>query len=370
MSIAIHRYPFGPFLYKDISICLVLLAFAAHGTAQSSAPMLRDVAPFPVGAAISPALLRTKPAYRSVTAQEFNSLTPENCMKMYAIYKDSSRYDFADADSLVAFAQQHRQRVHAHALVWHWYSRIGWLRRWSGDSLAWEKLFKTYIADVASRYRGKVASWDVVNEAFHDDGTLRVHDRDTTDKEDDGSIFARQLGPDYLARAFQYAHAADPEALLFYNDYGQEGHPAKTAAIDRMVRDFRQRGIPIHGLGLQMHLGIGASKRGIRTAIRAAAGTGLLIHISELDILVSDWKKNPDLQYTPRLQRRHAQMYRFVVRTFCREVPPAQRYGITLWGVTDAHTWVTGLGFRDFPLLFDTEYRRKGVYQAFVKGLP
>jgi endo-1,4-beta-xylanase len=336
-------------------------------TAQNT---LRSVASFPIGAAVSPKLLQSEPAYRAVAAQEFSSLTAENCMKMYAIYKDSSRYDFADADTLVAFAQRHNQRIHGHTLVWHWSGRMGWVKRFSGDSAAFERLFRRYITDVAGRYKGRVVAWDVVNEAFEDDGSLRVEDRDTTNKDDDSSIFARRLGPDYVARAFQYAHAADPKALLFYNDYGQENHPEKSAAISRMVDDFRRRNVPIHGIGLQMHLGIGVSKRGIRKAIKTAAATGLLVHISELDILVSDWKKQPNLKYTKRLERRHCRRYQFVAKTYRKVVPPAQQYGITLWGVDDGHSWITkSMGFTDFPLLFDAQYRKKKVYWAFAKGM-
>ena len=224
---------------------------------------------------------------------------------------------------------------------------------------------KTHIQTVVAHFKGRVAAWDVVNEAFTDDGRLR----NVEAKEKDSSLWRQKLGPDYLARAFQYARQADPDVLLFYNDFGQESHPAKTKATLDMVTDFRRRGVPIDGLGLQMHIGVSQSNDGIRQVIQQFAGSGLRVHISELDILASDWKKDSTLRYTEALQTKQADKYRFIAETYKTLVPRPQQYGITTWNVGDGDSWITKQGYTDWPLLFDREYKRKKTYYAFAEGL-
>jgi endo-1,4-beta-xylanase len=199
---------------------------------------------------------------------------------------------------------------------------------------------------------------------------LRLYDRDTTDTRDGGSIWARKLGHNYVARAFQYAHEADPKALLFYNDYGHENSPAKLDAILNLVDDFKRQGIPIHGLGLQMHLSLSTPDSAIETALRRCTATGLLIHISELDIAVSNWKKNASLQYTDSLQKRQAEKFRFVAEAYRKIVPEKQRYGITFWNVGDGDSWLRSfIQSNEWPLLFDESYERKPAYDEFKRGL-
>jgi len=214
---------------------------------------------------------------------------------------------------------------------------------------------KTHIQTVVSHFKGKVGSWDVVNEAFEDDGTLRK------------SIWWQKLGPDYIARCFQYAHEADPDALLFYNDYGQEYSPAKRTAIVNMVNDLKSRGIPIHGIGLQVHTRYNMSTANLAAAISSAAQTGLKVHIAELDIAVNP-NNDPALVFTPALAAAQAQQYKFIVQTY-HGIPAAQQFGITTWNVSDADSWIPPTYKRpDWPLPFDSGYRRKPAYYAILEG--
>jgi endo-1,4-beta-xylanase len=328
-----------------------------------SAVTLKGTAPFPMGASVDPTLLITKSAYRDRVIKEHNSITAENAMKWGWLHPSETTFNFKDADAIVAFAEQNKMRVHGHTLLWHT-GNPTWLNNVNGDSLAWENLMKTHIQIVAEHFRGKVTSWDVVNEAFHDNGTLR------SGYDSDNSIWAAKLGSDYIARAFRYAAAADPNALLFYNDYDQESKPGKLQAAVNLVNDFKKRGIPIHGIGLQMHIGLGTDLAGIETALKTLAATGLKIHMSELDINMSNFQKNPNLRYTDALAQQQREKYRQVVSAYKRLVPPAQQFGITNWNVGDGDSWIRQvIQPNDWPLPFDEGYLRKPAWFGIVDGL-
>ncbi|MVM36679.1 hypothetical protein GO730_01700 [Spirosoma sp. HMF3257] len=208
---------------------------------------------------------------------------------------------------------------------------------------------------------------DVVNEAFDNQGAIRKDSLNTVGK----TLFnvGRILGNDYVARMFQYAHRIDPNAKLFYNDYGQETRPAKLAAIVKLANDFKRRGIPIDGLGLQMHISIDTPNEGIENAIHKLAETGLLIHISELDIALNPGKKK-DFAVTPGLLEKQYQKYKFVVSTYKKRVPASQQFGITLWGVDDGTSWIPGFcQCLDAALPFDASFGKKRAYQGFLDGL-
>ena len=330
---------------------------------------LKSVAPFKVGAAIDVSLCQNDIAYRSILVKEHNSITTENALKWPTVHPAESKFDFSGGDYIAAFCVANKKRMHGHCLVWYT-ANPDWLNQFSGDSLAWESLFKTHIQTVVAHYKGKATGWDVVNEAFHDgDGSLRVDDMDATDNFDDGSIWARHLGRDYIARAFIYAHEADPDALLFYNDYGQEWGTRKTDSIIAMVSDFKKRGIPISGLGMQMHTDINASADGITVALQKLAATGLSVHISELDIGVNP-SNDPSAIFTNARSQQQADKFGFIVHQYRQLVPTAQRYGITTWNVTDKDSWiVTYLNHKDWPLLFDNTYQRKAAYYSFRSAL-
>lgn len=326
---------------------------------------LKGVAAFKIGAAIDVYRLQTDQLYKNTLLKQQSSITIENAVKWTSVHTSQNSFDFSGGDYIADFCIANNKRLHGHCLIWY-AANPEWLNNFTGDSLAWENLFKTHIQTVAAHYKGKATGWDVVNEAFHDeDGTLRVQDVNQTDNYDDGCIWARHLGVDYIARAFEYAHEADPDALLFYNEYGQEWSDAKITSIINMVNDFKARGIPINGLGLQMHTDINASNDGIINAIQTLAATGLLIHISELDISVNT-SNNQALAFSADLQKKQADKYAFLATQYKTLVPAAQQYGITTWNVGDKDSWIrTYIMHKDWPLLFDDNYEKKSCYFSF-----
>lgn len=311
--------------------------------------------PFPFGAAVNAALLKSNANYRALVVKEFGSITAENAMKFGALHPAQNTYTYTDADEIVALAVADGKRVHGHTLNWY-KSLPAWVTNFSGTTADWENLLKTHIQTVVGHFKGKVASWDVVNEAFEDDGTYRQ------------SIWVQKLGTDYIARAFQYANQADPDALLFYNDYGHEYSATKRTAIINLVNNLKSRGIPIHGIGMQMHTRYNQTDANISAAIAAAASTGLKVHISELDIAL-----NPDgvqtLTYNASLADLQAAKYKYIVQTY-NAIPKAQQFGITTWNVTDGDSWIpTEYSRPDWPLPFNSNYERKAAYQGILDGV-
>jgi endo-1,4-beta-xylanase len=326
---------------------------------------LKSTAPFPVGSAIGTPGLKTNYLYYYTLITEFNSITPDYEMKFDWVEPQQGQFNYADGDYIVAFAAQHHMRMHAHNLIWH-QALPDWVVNFSGDSTAWEDLFKTHIEGEAAHYKGQVSSWDVVNEAIRDDdGTLRNKDVNPGD----GSIWRQHLGPDYIARAFQYAHEADPNALLFYNDYGQEWNNVKLDSMIALVTGLKNRGIPISGIGMQMHIDINTDNSNITAALKRLAATGLLVHISELDISVNP-NNDPSIVFVAGLQQLQSAKYEFVAQTYINTVPKAQRYGMTVWEFSDANSWIPAFyNRRDWPLPFDSLYKKKPAYYGYLKGL-
>lgn len=314
---------------------------------------LYKVMPFPVGAAVSVNLMKNNIKYNGVVTKEYNSMTAENAMKFGALHPAENTYFWDDADYLVNYALTNNKRIHGHTL--NWYTSLpSWVTNYVGDSAAWENLLKTHIQTVVTHFKGKVSSWDVVNEAFNDDGTLR------------NSIWVQHLGTDYIARCFQYARQADPNVLLFYNDYGHEYSSAKRTAITNMIASFKTRGIPIDGIGMQFHMTYTQTDANISAAITSAASTGLKVHISELDIRLNNDKSFTSFSAT--LSAQQAAKYKYVIQTY-KAIPASQQFGITTWNVSDADSWIPGwLGVPDWPLPFDANYLRKAAYRAIIEG--
>ena len=315
---------------------------------------LYKVVSFPVGASLNVSLMKNNAKYNGVVTKEYNSITAENAMKFGALHPSENTYNWTDADYLVDYAQANSKRVHGHTLLWYT-SLPTWVTNFVGDSTAWENLLKTHIQTVVKHFKGKVASWDVINEDFEDTGVPR------------NSIWRKNLGNDYVARCFKYAYEADPTALLFYNDYGHEYSPAKRTAIINLITDLKSRGIPIHGYGMQFHMTYTQTDANIFAAISSAAATGLKVHISELDIRLNNDKSKTT--FTATLAAEQAAKYKYVVQTFKSQVPVNQQFGITTWNVGDADSWIPAwLGAPDWPLPFDANYLRKPAYRAIVEG--
>jgi endo-1,4-beta-xylanase len=321
---------------------------------ETAAPSLWQAAGNPglrIGTAVEPGILAADATYRSTVSRVFNTLTPENVMKFDHIHPAPQSFDFCDSDALVSYAAANHMQVRGHTLVWH-QQLPEWLSRgeFSRDELI--AILRNHIQTVVGRYRGQVWAWDVVNEAFESDGSLR------------DSLWLRGIGPEYIEMAFGWAHEADPEALLFYNDYAAEGMGAKSDAIYALLGRLRGQGVAVHGAGLQMHLEAGKApaRDEIARNMTRLAALGLEIHVTEMDVRVA-------LPVTAAKLRAQAETYRDVVGA-CVAVQACR--SITFWGVTDSHSWIASTAsFAGFgsALLLDEAYGYKPAYQGVRDAL-
>jgi endo-1,4-beta-xylanase len=224
-----------------------------------------------------------------------------------------------------------------------------------------------FIRNTVTRYAGKVKAWDVVNEAISDGtGTIRTHTGTTTADE---FYWSQYLGREYALKAFQYARAADPSALLFINDYNLESDNIKLDSLLAFVGELKAKGAKIDGIGTQMHISINTSQAGIDNMFRKLAATGLKVRVSELDIRINP---NNAAGFTPSAGVLDSQvaMYRYVIDSYFKNVPAAQRYDFTVWGVADSDSWIVTTQKKvDFPLLFDANYGKKPAYTSVLQAL-
>jgi endo-1,4-beta-xylanase len=321
---------------------------------------------FPMGVAVSPQALRS--ADTLLILKQFNSLTPENAMKMGPIHPKENIYNWKDADFIVDFARRHRLRVRGHNLCWH-NQTPEWLFIDSGKTVTREMLLqrlKEHIQTVVSRYKGSIYAWDVVNEAISDRPGEYLRN----------SRWLQICGEEYIAKAFQYAHEADPDALLFYNDYN-EINPAKREKIYLLVKSLIDAGVPIHGIGLQGHWAINEPGREqLDSTLRKFASLGLKVQITELDISVypkehvARERKPEDVldQFTTEREQKQIEEYRTCFSVFNKYHKALS--GITFWNISDRHSWLDNFPVqnrKDYPLLFDQNGQPKKVYYEVVR---
>src|SRR5262245_43052737 len=259
--------------------------------------------------------------YMTVLTREFNVITPENDMKFGPLRPAQNQFRFARADSMVAFAATNGMKVRGHTLVWH-QQLSSWLigGSWTTDQA--KALLDEHITTVVSHYKGQLAAWDVVNEAFDDGGGVRA------------TFWYSKIGSGYVEQAFRTARAADPDTPLFYNDYNIEGMNAKSDAVYAMLADFKTRGVPVDGIGMQMHLIVGTLPplASIQQNFARFAALGLKIHITELDIRMN-------LPATAQFLSAQAQNYHDVF-DICTKEPACEM--VVMWGFTDRASWVPG----------------------------
>src|SRR5436190_2851323 len=299
-----------------------------------------------VGAAIKSGLLGDG-TYAGVLRRHFNYLTAEFEMKWDAIERTRGSEDFRAGDTIVAFGLGNGMQVKGHALIWHG-SVPGWLSALSPAEF--RAAFEAHIRSVAEHFRGRVYAWDVVNEAVADDGSGL---RDT--------VFRQKLGDQYIADAFRLARQADPQALLFYNDYGGEGLTQKSNRIYDLVAGLRAQGVPIDGVGMQMHITASnaPSDASIASNIHRLTALGLLVNISEMDVRIRD---------LPSLTKLDTQKSVYhSITAVCVGEPRCD--AITFWGFTDAHSWIDAQYGADDPLLFDDQYAAKPAYYGVLDAL-
>ncbi|AXX30612.1 Endo-1,4-beta-xylanase A precursor [Actinosynnema pretiosum subsp. pretiosum] len=282
------------------------------------------------GAAVAAGRLNDS-TYVNILNREFNSVTAENEMKWDATEPNRGQFNYTAGDRILNQALSNGKRVRGHALLWH-QQQPGWAQSLSGSALRQAAL--NHVTQVATHYRGKIHSWDVVNEAFADGGSGGRRDSNL-----------QRTGNDWIEAAFRAARAADPAAKLCYNDYNTDGINAKSTGIYTMVRDFKSRGVPIDCVGLQSHLTNNAPSD-YQANIKRFADLGVDVQITELDIAGSN----------------QANAFGAVTRA-CLAVPRCT--GITVWGIRDTDSWRGG----ENPLLFDGSGNKKAAYTSVLNAL-
>lgn len=302
----------------------------------------------------------SEPTYASTLAREFNMLEPEDALKWAALRPDQTTYDFRQGDELVRFAQEHRMKVRGHCLVWDHNNPV-WLAQgqFTPDQLS--RLLHEHITRVMQHYAGQVFAWDVINEALDENGKVR----DSIWYDRPGIGFSGQ-GTTYIEQVFRWAHEADPKALLFYNEAEGEGINRKSDAIYAVLKGFKQRRVPIDGVGLQMHIPfLTVEAAGIAANIARLTGLGLQVHITELDVPLP---LDPGGSVRAQDISRQAEIYREVVRA-CLNNPRCT--AIQTWGFTDKYSWIGShsRGTQGQALPFDRTYRPKEAYWAVLQEL-
>lgn len=230
-----------------------------------------------------------------------------------------------------------------------------------------DSVLHDYITKTVTHYKGKVKAWDVLNEPLQENGAFR---NDTNAVSDYFPWFHYVGGYDsLLAKTFRWAHEADPDAILFLNDYNLESNATKLNAFVSVVEGLKAAGVPIGGVGTQMHMTISNANTGLDNMLYKLGQTGLQVRISELDMRISNSNKNPNFVATPTMLEQQGAKYKYVVESYYTNIPAAQRHGITIWGVTDADSWLVNDTNLDFPLLWNKDYEKKPAFTSFLQGL-
>jgi endo-1,4-beta-xylanase len=312
-----------------------------------------------VGAAVRPSLF-SEAAYSATLAREFNMVEPEDAMKWWTIRHNEGSFDFREGDEVVHFAKTHGMKVRGHCLVWD-HNNPDWLVQGHFSATQMSALLQEHIVTVMKHYAGQVFAWDVVNEGLDETG----HVKDSPWYNHPG-IGLSEKDTAYIEQAFRWAHQADPQALLFYNEAEGEGLNLKSDAIYAMVKDFKHRGVPIHGVGLQMHISAPElDTSAIAANIARLTALGVQVHITELDVSLpldaGGIAGDADLL-------RQAAVYRRVVRACLRN---AACTAIQTWGFTDKYSWIGwhSHGTRGAGLLFDRVYKPKPAYAAVLEEM-
>jgi len=359
---------------------VLLTALLAAGVVHAQPATLKDAFKgiFRVGAALNPSVFDEKDMRDvAIVTSQFDTISPENVLKWAPVHPQIDTYNFDPADHYVAFGEKHKMFIVGHNLVWH--SQVpGWLfKDDKGEPVTREVLLQRmhdHIRTVVTRYKGRIGGWDVVNEALNDDGTLRK------------SPWLNIIGEDYIAKAFQFAHEADPAAELYYNDYSLENEAKRKGAVE-LVKKLKAQGITVTAVGLQGHdkLDWPTAKQQADT-IEAFAALGVKVCITELDVDVLPRNApgtsadisatssggaglNPYTAGLPdavqqELARRYAELFDIFVKY------RASISRVTFWGVTDAGSWLNNFPIRgrtNYPMLFDREGKPKAAFFAVMK---
>jgi endo-1,4-beta-xylanase len=372
-------------MHRILGIAVVWIAFAANAVSQSqssvSQPSLKNAYEgcFLVGAALNPAQFTGQnQAEDAIIKAQFNTISPENVLKWEIVHPRPNEFSFSLSDKYVEFGEQNHMFIIGHNLVWH--SQVP---KWvfedeNGKPVTRKVLLRRmhdHIQTVVGRYKGRIKGWDVVNEALNEDGTLRQ------------SQWLKIIGNDYIEKAFRYAHAADPQAQLYYNDYSLENEAKRRGALE-LVRKLKAKGVPITGVGLQDHVNLDwPTTEQIDTTITEFGKLGVKVMITELDVdvlpsvthsadvslnVASDPRLNPYPNGLPdAVQQTLARRYADLFGTYSKHCGLVTR--VTFWGVTDKDSWKNNWPVRgrtNYPLLFDRNNQPKPAFDAVIQVAP
>ncbi|TKB96593.1 endo-1,4-beta-xylanase [Pedobacter cryotolerans] len=320
---------------------------------------------FSVGVAVGKSSLNGEEA--TLIKKQYNSITAENDMKMEMIQPVEGKFNWATADSIVNFGIKNNIGIRGHNLCWHEQAPEWFFVGKDGKEVSKDVLLqrlKTHIDAIVGRYKGKIYAWDVVNEAIDDDSTKYLRN----------SKWYKICGEDFIIKAFEYAHAADPSAKLYYNDYNTE-RPEKRERLYKLLKSLKEKGVPIDGVGLQAHWSLQEpTEQELVTAVEKYSSLGLNIQFTELDISIYPWEKNKRAkrlgesdQFTSELEAQQMAKYKMVFDVFRRYKDVITN--VTFWNISDRRTWLDSYpvpGRKNYPLLFDAQLKPKKAYWEVI----
>lgn len=359
------------------SICIANKAVAQKGNLEEVSLKEAFKDKFYIGATLNAwQLLGKRPEELNIAKTNFNSIVAENVMKSGRIQAKEGEFNFTLADKFVEFGEQNNMHIHGHTLIWHSQVPDWFFVDKAGNLVSKEVLterMKTHIHTVVGRYKGRIQSWDVVNEAIEDDGSFRQ------------SKFYKILGEDFIKLAFKFAHEADPNTQLYYNDYSM-AIPEKRNGVVKMVKGLKSEGIPIDGIGMQGHIGLNNPDiQEFERSLEAYGELGkVMITELELSVLPSPWgdagaelsdtytyedKMNPFPNGLPDdIQEQFTERYVAFFKLFLKHKNKISR--VALWGINDGNSWKNNWPVRgrtDYPLLFDRGNNAKPVVKELIE---
>jgi endo-1,4-beta-xylanase len=362
------------------TFCAILILGICLPALGADSPSLKDVFAddFLVGAALNSSIFSGQSTQEvAIVEKQFNTISPEDVLKWESVHPEPGKYDFSKTDRYVEFGMKNKMFIIGHNLIWHSQTPDWVFQNADGSPVDRETLLKRmheHISTVVGRYKGKIGGWDVVNEALNTDGTLR------------NSRWRKIIGDDYIAKAFEFAHEADPQAELYYNDYSCEDLPKRTGMI-ALLKTLQSQGVKLTGVGLQGHYRLdGPPSSDVDETISAVSKLGLKVMITELDIDVLPAVSSPrgadvslKLEARPELdpytnglpdsvQQQLAQRYADLFSVFVKHRGEVTR--VTFWGVADGDSWLNRwpiMGRTSYPLLFDREGNCKQAFRSVIK---
>ena len=370
----------GSYTFKILAISIVCALSCANGLykpntdrTDSLSDRYKDL--FHLGAAINEDIILGKDLQsKTIVTSEFNSITPENSLKWMFLQPFPNKFNFGAADKYVELGIKNNMHIVGHALVWH--NQLADFMKTTGSRSEFKKHVENHINTVVSRYKGKIDTWDVVNEAFNENGSLRP------------SVFKKQMGENYIEDVFKLAETADPDADLIYNDYNLY-KPAKRAGVLKMVKKLQENGTKINAIGVQAHWRLNSpSLMEIEQIILDISDLGVEVMFTELDVTVlpnpwelvgaevtqnfSKFEGDPKMDPYPKalpksVEKQLAKRYEDIFKLFIKHQDKISR--VTFWGVMDKHSWLNDWpikGRTNYPLLFDRNYQPKKAYNKLI----